>query len=157
MTGHHLFGWLLSSHCLIQAISPDPSIATCPYPSQKSSIKGLDFLCAIAGLSTRVLFTSRPAYNLPNSWHKQPFKLAVSKGGKRTCETPWENAYCLRELEATVLRVSILPPHHTPCFLSIILEHQVLGQQFCPQDVCLQALPPKFQSSWLPLIIQTQK
>lgn len=77
--------------------------------------------------------------------------------GKRTCETPWETGYCLGELEATVLRVSILPPHHTPCFLSIILEHRVLGQQFCPQDVCSQALPPKFQSSWLPLIIQTQK
>ena len=77
--------------------------------------------------------------------------------GKRMCETPRETGYCLGELEATKLRAPIFPSHHTPCFLSIILEHRVLGQQFCPQDVCLQALPPKFQSSRLPLTIQTPK
>lgn len=56
-----------------------------------------------------------------------------------------------------VLRASTLPPQPAPCFLSIILEHWVLGQQFCPQDVCLQALPSKSQSSRLPLTIQTPK
>lgn len=31
------------------------------------------------------------------------------------------------------------------------------GRQFCPQDVCLQTLPSKSQSSRLPLPIQTPK
>lgn len=77
--------------------------------------------------------------------------------GKRMCEAPWESVYCLGEMEAAMLRAFILPPHRTHCFLSIILEHRVLGQQFCPQDVCLQALPSKSQSSRLPLTIQTPK
>lgn len=88
LTGHHLFGWLLSSHCLIQAISPDLSISTCPYPSHESIIKGLDFLSVIAGLSTRVLFTPCPAYNFPNSQHQQPFKLVASKGEKECVSLP---------------------------------------------------------------------
>lgn len=153
---HNFFMCLLFAHCLVPLSCQILASLHVPSPQTEALSKGFGFLFVIARLSTRGLFTSRPTHILPNSHLSQPFRLPQGRW-ERSAEAPGEPSYCLGELEATRLRASILPPPRTPCFLSIILEHQVLGRQFCPQDVCLQALPSKSQSSRLPLTIQTLK
>lgn len=140
----------------IQPSSPISAYLHVSLPQMGTLSKGFSSLFVIAGLRTRFLSppaqpTSSPALTTTDTQTSTP------ADGKRNV---W------RSLGAWLLfagnwkppsSVSLLPPPRTPCFLSIILEHRVPGRQFCPQDVCLQALPSKSQSSRLPLPIQTPK
>ena len=155
MIDHNFFRWLLFSHCLVPLSCQILASLYVPIPQTEALSEGFGFLFVIARLNTRGLFTSCPTHILPNSHQGQPFTLpqADGKGVLRLLGS----LAIVRENRKPPCSESVLPSHRTPCFLSIILEHQVLGRQFCPQDVCLQALPSKSQSSRLPLTIQTLK
>lgn len=117
-------------------------MSTCSYSSDESIIKRFQFPVCNCWVEYQVLFTSWPAHILPNSHHNHPYRLPRQQMGKGMCDVPWEPGYCLGELEVTVLRVSILPPRRTPCFLSIILEHPVPTDNFVHRMfVCRHCLP----------------
>ena len=141
-------------HCLLQLSSQILASLHVPIPRTEALSEGFGFQFVITGLSTRALFTSCLTHILPNSHDHQPVKFPHRHAEKECVRLPGSLAI-VPENWNPLCSESILAPHHTPCFLSIILEHRVLGRQFCPQDVCMQTLPSKSQSSRLLLTIQT--